>query len=385
MISVTCKKKKVLLIENSASDFYGARVPLAKYLLNNGWQVYAMIPDDKIYSKLIQREGICVIEYSFNRKNKGLFQLYNLLKKYKVILKENDFQIVHSFRFQPNLLNVLSGIGGNSQKIIHITGLGIAFSNKSLKYQILKFISQFIFLIKFYFANKIIVQNPDDIYDIWASKFFKSKIQHINGSGVDTIKFSPESYEKRQIRTYLNISEEKKVFICITRLIWEKGISELVEAFKRLHLKNNNILLYVVGWSDYDNPRHVSHDFISSIEPDSGITFLGKRTDIPQLLAASDVFVFPSYYREGIPRSLLEALAMGLPIITTDMPGCRLVVNNNLNGLLISARSISEIECSALEILEKNFNIMRLESRRMAKALFKDTIIFEQISSLYNL
>ena len=115
--------------------------------------------------------------------------------------KENDFQIVHSFRFQPNLLNVLSGIGGNSQKIIHITGLGIAFSNKSLKYQILKFISQFIFLIKFYFANNIIVQNPDDIYDIWASKFFKSKIQHINGSGVDTIKFSPESYEKRQIRT----------------------------------------------------------------------------------------------------------------------------------------------------------------------------------------
>ena len=385
MISVTSKMKKVLLIENSATDFYGARVPLAKYLLNIGWQVYAMIPEDKIYSELIQREGICVIEYSFNRKNKGFFQLYNLLKKYKLILKENDFQIVHSFRFQPNLLNVISGIGESHQKIIHITGLGIAFSNKSLKYQILKFISQIIFLIKFYFANSIIVQNPDDINDIWASKFFISKIQQINGSGIDTIKFSPEKYENKQIRASLNISEEKKVFICITRLIWEKGIRELVEAFKILHRQNNNVLLYVVGWSDHDNPRHVSHDFISSIEPDSGIIFLGKRTDIPQLLAASDVFIFPSYYREGIPRSLLEALAMGLPIITTDMPGCRLAVNSNLNGLLISARSVSDIECSALEILKKNFKDMRLESRRLADVFFKDTIIFEQISSLYKL
>ena len=384
MISLVNKQKKVLLIENFASDFYGARLPLAKYLIKNGWDVYAMIPEDKTYSSLIQIEGIFVIEYPFNRNNKGLFQLFNLIKKYKKIINENDFQIVHSFRFQPNLLNVLSGVGKKHQKIIHITGLGIAFSNKSYKYKIFKYISQFTFFIKFFLTNKVIFQNADDINDIWASRFFKQKIQLINGSGIDIKKFSATLYDKKMIRASMGISEDKKVFICITRLIWEKGIQELVEAFKKLHIKNKNILLYIVGWSDYDNPRHVSNDFISSITSDTGITFLGKRIDIPELLAMSDVFILPSYYREGVPRSLLEALSMGLPIITTDMPGCRITINNNLNGILIQPKSVYEIENSVNEILKKNFIEMKYESRNLVDVFFKDTIIFNNIINTYS-
>lgn len=384
MITLTNKKNKILLIENFASDFYGARLPFAKYLLKKGYDVYAMIPEDKTYSSLIQLEGIYVLEYQFNRKNKGLFQLYYLIQKYKKIVTENDFQIVHSFRFQPNLLNALVGIGKKYQKIIHITGLGIVFSNNSFKYIILRFISQFIFFIKFVFINKVIFQNTDDINDIWASRFFKQKIKLIYGSGVDTKKYSSAIYDKNIIRASLGVSEEKKIFICITRLIWEKGIYELVEAFKKLHLENTNILLYIVGWSDFDNPRHVSNDFISSITSNTGITFLGKRTDIPELLAASDVFILPSYYREGVPRSLLEALSMGLPIITTDMPGCRLTVNNNLNGILIQPKSVSEIESSVNKILNKNFIEMRHESCKLSELLFTDKIVYNNIINTYS-
>jgi glycosyltransferase involved in cell wall biosynthesis len=101
-----------------------------------------------------------------------------------------------------------------------------------------------------------------------------------------------------------------------------------------------NIILYIVGWPDYENPRHVTDAYVNSIEEGSSIRFLGKRDDISQLLADSDVFIFPSYYREGIPRSLLEALSMGLPIITTDMPGCKDTVCDNINGVLISPKSV---------------------------------------------
>ena len=215
-------KSKILLVENFASDFYGARLPLAKFLLSEGWDVYAIIPSGSEYVSMIQEQGVHVIQYDLDRKNKGFSQLYNLLKTYRRIIKEHNFKIVHSFRFQPNLLNALSGIGKKHLKVLHVTGLGIAFSNPSVKYTMLKYISQIIFLIKLYLADIVIVQNPNDVDDIWASSLFKRKIRLIYGSGIDVNKYSSNSFERKNIRRDLGIQEEQKLFICVTRLIWEK-------------------------------------------------------------------------------------------------------------------------------------------------------------------
>jgi glycosyltransferase involved in cell wall biosynthesis len=379
------KKNKVLLVENFASDFYGARLPLAKSLVSEGWDVYAMIPSGSEYVSMIQQEGIQVIQYDLDRKNKGFSQIYQLFKIYRRIIKEHNFKIVHSFRFQPNLLNALSGIGEKHSKVLHVTGLGIAFSNSSIKYTILKYISQFIFLIKLYLADILIVQNPNDVDDIWASNLFKRKIRLIYGSGINLDKYSSNESKRKNIRSDLGIQEEQKLFICVTRLIWEKGIKELVDAFTLVHAKNKNLFLYIVGWPDYDNPRHVTDQFINSVATESGINFLGKRTDIPQLLAASDVFIFPSYYREGIPRSLLEALATGLPIITTDMPGCKMTVKNEVNGLVIQPRSVDEIVNAIYKILCLNILGMGKKSRELAVEEFQDKIIFQKITDIYKL
>jgi glycosyltransferase involved in cell wall biosynthesis len=111
---------------------------------------------------------------------------------------------------------------------------------------------------------------------------------------------------------------------------------------------------------------------------------LGKRDDISQLLAASDVFIFPSYYREGVPRSLLEALSMGLPIITTDMPGCKDTVHDNINGILITPMSVDSIINAIKLIMSKNKKEMGDVSRTLAVEKFQDKLIFKQIESLYN-
>lgn len=378
--------KRILLIENFSSDFYKARLPLAKYLISKGWDVYALIPNDE-YVELIKKSGIKVIGYDLNRKNKGIRQLIKLIGIYRSVIRKYDIDIIHSFRFQPNLLNVLANFFNSRKVFLHVTGLGIAFSNFSFSYLLLRFASQFIFQIKLLRANKIIFQNDDDVNNIMLARFYTKKVVVINGSGVDTNEFSRELFDKVSLRRQMSFLDGDKIFICITRLIWEKGIDELTTAFQNIEESyRKNTKLLIVGWPDKDNPRHVDDLYIDKFKNNDVISFLGKRNNISELLAISDVFIYPSYYREGVPRGILEALSMGLPIITTDMPGCKLTVKQEKNGYLISPKSSEAIGGIVMKILKDNrLNEMGCESRIMAVNYFSNTIIFSEIENLYSI
>lgn len=377
------KHPKILLIENFASDFYSSRLPYAIFLKDKGYSVFAMVPSGTPYSTLIKDAGIEVIEFDLNRKTMGIGRILILSYKLRRVIRQNQFDIVHSFRFQPNILNTISGLGVKYKKIIHVTGLGIAFSNLKLKNLIIRVLSQLIFLFISILNTKIIVQNADDANDIIAFKIFKKKVKIILGSGVDTKTYNSNKFNRSKIRESLSLGENQQVFICVTRLIWEKGILELVQAFSKLSSEIPNILLLIVGWPDKDNPSHIGESFISSFKGNRNIKFLGKRDDIPHLLAASDVFVYPSYYREGIPRAILEALAIGLPIITTNTPGCNVAVRHLKNGILIKPKSSSSIYKAVLEVNNHDFKKLGFESRRMATNLFDNAIIFKQIEYSY--
>jgi glycosyltransferase involved in cell wall biosynthesis len=376
--------KKVILIENFGSDFYHARMPFAKFLQSQGFDVYALVPNDE-YAILIEKEGIKTFTYEFSRKNKGPFQLFDLVRTFNRIIKDNDIDIVHSYRFQPNLLNVLSNMLSKRRVILHVTGLGVAFSNTNFKYLLLRFVSQLVFQLKFLIADIVIFQNDDDFGDLWFSKIWKKKAKVVEGSGVDTIAFENKGLDRTALRTEMGVSDKEFVFLCTTRLLWEKGIKEMTEAFKLLQKANIPVKLWIVGWSDEDNPRHVPQSFINLFANHDVIRFLGKRSDVKQLLAASDVFLYPSYYREGIPRAILEALSMGLPIITTNMPGCNLTVFENSNGFLIEPKSVSAIETSVKRIVEdSDLTLLGQKSRILAETKFSQNIIFQKILNLYN-
>lgn len=375
--------QKILLIENSSRDFFKSRLDFAIFLKSCGWIVYVMIPSDILYLRKIQEHGIFVINYDLNRKDKGIFQILRLYKGYHKIVSDHHFDIIHSFRFQPNILSILFGLFSKSKIIIHITGLGIVFSNNSLKYKILRYLSQLIFLLKFLFVDKVIFQNPDDITDVLASKLFRKRVFLVPGSGVDIHYFDSSRYNRTLIRETLGISMDHIVFICVSRLLWEKGIGELVEAFEIIKVKFPKFRLLIVGSTDIENPSHVNPDFLLKFRESSSVNFLGERNDIPELLSASDYFILPSYYREGIPRSILEALSMGLPILTTDMPGCKLTVDNFINGVLIKPRSVSEIICGMQLIINMDRESLGLQSRRLAIDKFQSKLIYEMIINLY--
>jgi len=370
------------MIENFSADFYNARIPLARYLMKHGWDISALVPSGE-YVQLIRDEGITVFEYDLDRKNKGIKQLMHLLKIYHQIITNNQIDIVHSFRFQPNLINILANLFNTKKVILHITGLGIAFSNNSFPYLLLRVMSQLIFQLKLLRADKVIVQNEDDAKDIWFSRFWQTKINVIFGSGVNTGIFDRNSFSKLELREQMGISKTDFTFICVTRLIWEKGIEELIESFKFIHSSCENARLLIVGWSDHDNPRHIPKSYIDEWNGKHNITFLGKRENIKELLVASDVFIYPSYYREGIPRGILEALSMGLPVITTTTPGCKLTVAHGENGYLIKPGSISELTNAMQKILQSDMKEMSSKSRLLAEEQFSDALIFSQIEHTY--
>ncbi len=374
--------RKILLIENSSLDFYKARIPLALYLKSKGWDVYALVPLSNEVSR-IKSLGINVITFDFERKNKGLKQLIKLYSTYYFTFKKYDFNVIHSFRFYPNLLNTLVNVFNKRKVITHITGLGIAFSNNSLYFRIVKQFSLILYQLIIFRSNKIIVQNDNDKKDLLFLGFGKNKIQVIYGSGVNTDIYNPQLYNKQLLRSKLNIYQKNKVFICVTRLIWEKGIKELIDSFIAFNKMNPNTILLLVGWIDEDNPRHVPLDFINNFNNHFNIKFLGKQDNIKELLALSDVFVYPSYYREGIPRSILEALSMGLPIITTNMPGCKLTVDQGENGIIVEPRSSSELYESFLNINNFEFEEMSKRSRNKALNNFSEKIIFKKIERIY--
>ena len=375
--------KRILLIENSASDFIKARVPYCEYLISKGWNVYAFVPrSDSLTS--IDNFGINIIEFDFTRGNKSLLQILRLVKLLRKVIKENKIKIIHSFRFEPNLINILANFFNKNKLIIHVTGLGIVFSKISLKYKLLQLVSQVIYHLMLLRANVMVLQNDDDLKKIWFARYYK-KAKVIYGSGVDTEYFSNKLFNKDLLREKHGISKEKKVFIIITRLIWEKGIKELAEAFMSKELKNLDLKLLIVGWPDKDNPQHVDQEYIDSFHDKGQISFLGKIEDVRNILSLSDVFIYPSYYREGIPRGILEALSMGLPIITTNTPGCNLTVENKKNGYLIKPNSSKAIQKSVLKIIEtNNLNSMGDESRNIAINKFSNKIIYSQFENVYN-
>ena len=311
-------------------------------------------------------------------------KIFTLVKEYSRVINEYNIDTIHSFRFQPNLVNVISNFFNKRQVVLHITGLGIAFSNPAFLYRTYRLISQFIFAIKLLRADTVVVQNKDDLRDIFTSKFWNRKMKIIEGSGVNTFRFDKNCYDKSQLRKKKGIEPSDIIFICVTRLIWEKGIKEMVEAFLKLSEDRKHYKLWIVGWPDNDNPRSVDEIYIGRFLNNKSVSFLGKQDCIPELLAMSDVFIYPSYYREGIPRSILEALSMSLPIITTDTPGCNITVVSGENGYLTRPKSEYEISASVCRIVEENMFVkMGKKSREIAVNKFSEVVIFSKIEKIY--
>jgi glycosyltransferase involved in cell wall biosynthesis len=174
------------------------------------------------------------------------------------------------------------------------------------------------------------------------------------------------------------------VITIIARLLKHKGFIEFLNAAKGLSGKYENVIYIIVGFADEGNPSALREGYINSLRENPRIKFLGKRQDIREILAVTDIYTLPSY-REGLPMTVLEAMAMGKSVVTTDVPGCRQAIENNVNGLLVPKKDSVSLRL-ALEklIIDKPLRLnMGKASREKAVRVFSDKVVVKEIISLY--
>lgn len=315
---------KIVFSSNTAFSLYNFRLPLMRRLKEMGHTVFAVAPEDK-YSHRLRQEFEFFSIKNLDRKGKNPIKDLKLTLEYLRIYKKTKPDLVVNFTIKPNIYSsICAGLLG-IPSISVVTGLGYAFIEKTWLTDIVKNL----YKIAFFFNTFVVFLNREDI-DL-LKRLAKNKAVLIESEGVDTEFFSPKHCEEK--------TSEDFTFLFVGRLLKDKDVYELVRAFEELKKEFPGVRLAVVGDVDEGNPASVKKQEIEEWERMGLIEWFGFQEDVRPYHCMADCVVLPSYYREGIPRVLLEAMAMERPIITTDSVGCRDVCVDGVNGFLVEPKS----------------------------------------------
>ena len=364
-------KTKFLFISTTSSSILGFRLDLIKFLLLNGVNVYVFVSEYNSEDLLnIEKLGVNVSTYKMNRGGLNPFaDIITLMElKNKINLIKPD--VVFSYFTKPVIYGSLAAKISKSPKIIGmIEGLGTPFTEhfngQSFKIKLIKFFQITLYRTVFPFLDKIIFLNPDDPKDLIEEnsiKYKKNAIQMLGPIGLNLEEYPYTPWNESQ-----SIS-----FIFIARLLAEKGIFEYIEAAKLVKQKYPNIIFKIIGGLDTENPYGLTKQELDDVIFSGVVEYSGFVTDVAKRIQDSAVFVLPSYYREGVPRSTQEAMAIGRPVITTDVPGCRETVVDGINGFLVpkwNPEALAEKMCYFIENPEQ-VSIMGLKSYQIAQEKF---------------
>ena len=359
--------KKMVIIGNTASMMLNFRSDLIKELLLNNWTVYAFVCDfNEEQLKKLEGLGTKPIIYKMNRAGLNPFSDFRTIYELKSKINQIKPDIVFSYFTKPVIYGSIAAKLAHVPKITGmIEGLGSPFTehknSQNLKMKLIKFIQVSLYRIAFPFLDKIIFLNKDDPIDlVEKNKIFTTK---------DAVKVLGPIGLNLKDYPYKAWDDSKSVsFIFVARLLAEKGIYEYLEAAKLVKLKYPKTIFKVIGGLDLENPYGLSQSELDKLIASKLIEYPGYVNNVSEHIADSAVFVLPSYYREGVPRSTQEAMAIGRAVITTDVPGCRDTVIDGVNGFLIPKWDVNvlvEKMCFFIENPEQ-INIMGKESYKIA-------------------
>ena len=297
-------------------------------------------------------------------------------------------EVVHAFDTKPCVLARLAAkIVGVPIVVGTLPGLGSLYVDDRFVTRAARKVYENLQRITSHLSDLTIFQNGYDADQFVASGIVPlRKISVIPGSGVNTDRFDPAKISepaRKQARAELGLRSDVLIVTMVSRLIRSKGVMEFAEAARILRPGHPDVRFLLVGSADNEGPDTLTAAERSQIT--SVVTWVGPRSDIPTILATSDLFVLPSYYREGIPRVLIEAASMALPIITTDSPGCNEAVKEGVNGFLVSPHDAHAVAQAILQLVQDPETRHRFgqESRSRAVAQFDLSTIAGQIRSSY--
>lgn len=362
---------KIAFLSHLDLNLYLFRLPIMIELTKQGHVVFAICPKGDKFDKFDQY-GIKALNYKVERKSLNPLKEIKTIKNIYKVIKPLNLDILQNFTAKPNIYGSIAGHKANIPLIVNaVTGLGSFYISDTKRAKFIKNVMEKLYKHSNKKAHKVIFQNSDDMkYFIENRLVDKNKAILIKSSGIDTDRFKPIPNKP--------IPNKPITVLMVARAIWHKGVKEYYEAASLL--QDDNIEFLLAGDTDEHNLSCASKEFLQN----GNVTWLGHRDDIVDLVAACDIFVLPSY-REGVPRTLLEAASMAKPIVTTDAIGCREVVDDGYNGFLVPVKD-SKIMAAKIKQLSADTalrDVMGKNGRIKVLEEFDVKIVVEQYLEVY--
>lgn len=364
------KKIRLIICTNSSWNLINFRSGLIRAFVNSGYEVIAVAPPDE-YSERIALLGCQYLPLAMEAKGKNPITELMLFFNFVKLFKSTQPDIYLGYTIKPNIYGSIAARVCGVKVINNIAGLGISFRSRTVFTRIL----ERFYRLALSSSNRVFFQNEDDKGHFLRLGLVSSDLaDRLPGSGVDLNRFP--------VKPMLSFDRGRPFrFLVICRMLWSKGIGEFVEAARLLKARHTDLEFCLLGFLNVQNPDAISHLKMDEWVTEGVVNYLGYTDNVIDEIYAADCVVLPSYYPEGVPRSLLESAAIGRPIITTDTTGCREVVDHGINGFLCRPRD-------ALDLADKMGRILSLShqelaqmgraSRRLAEATFDEQVVIQK-------
>jgi N,N'-diacetylbacillosaminyl-diphospho-undecaprenol alpha-1,3-N-acetylgalactosaminyltransferase len=339
-------RPKVAMVVGDNFSAWNFRRGLLRALVCSGADVTVIAPSGA-YDEGIRALGVRHVPIEVDRFINPVRDARFLWALYR-ILKREKFSIVHNVSIKPNIAGALAARAAGTGTVLgSVTGIGTMFSQYApRRVKLFRPLIVAAYRAAFRRTDRIWFQNPDDL-DLFVRSGIVDAGQAvlIRSSGVDTREFSQDRCDPeavRAIRAALDAGPGTVVVTMVARALWNKGVGEFIGASQDLDSGAADVRFVLAGDGEPGNPWNVPADYLRRAQS-RRFRWLGWRPDVRELLAASDISVLLTWDREGVPRSALEAMAMGKPVVVTDVPGCREVVDAGRNGYLVQPRSVAGV------------------------------------------
>ncbi|TDR38612.1 glycosyltransferase involved in cell wall biosynthesis [Tahibacter aquaticus] len=368
---------KVVLFANTDWYLYNFRLGLALELQRRGVDVLLISPDGP-YGSRLHALGLRWIVAPLRRRSLDpLSELRTIVWLWRLLRREQP-NLIHGFTIKCAVYaSIAARLAGVRARIGAVTGMGYVFTSTDLRARLLRPLVREVMRAALSGPHvRVVLQNGDDVVLFTRSHLVDARlIRLIPGSGVNLSRFSQCS----------NAAAPGPLRVLLAaRLLWDKGIGEYVEAARRLKAAGRSIRFQLAGMLDEGNPASVPRPIVDAWAAEGTIEWYGHVEDMPALFANTDVVVLPSY-REGCPKSLIEAAACALPLIATNVPGCHDVVHHEANGLLIPARD-AQLLAEAIARLDDDRPLARrlgLAARERALAEHDERSVIARTLAVY--
>jgi glycosyltransferase involved in cell wall biosynthesis len=359
--------KAVTLSANTSWYLYNFRASTIRRLLEDGYRVLCLSPEDKYSRKLVSELGCEWLPLKMNNQSSNplkdaflVWQFFRLYRRFKPVA------VLH-FTIKNNVYGTWAARILSIPAINNVSGLGTAFIRRGFVGNVVRVL----YRTSQPFAHKVFCQNAEDARQLISNKLVPaSSLELLPGSGVDLDRFNPQKRESH---------EDIFRFLYAGRMLADKGLYELVEAVRGLNAAETQCSLWLSGFADVQNVSAISGQELDAWGKEPFIEWLGPSDSMEDIFSQVDAVVLPSY-REGMPRSLLEAGAMGLPVIATDVPGCRTIVEDGFNGLLCevkSSTSLMQVMVKMLAMSDEERSCLGRNGRALVSEQYSEGLVVE--------